>query len=180
MVERLWVWIPAGAAGEFSSLCVLTVIRCPLHHRVTAVACKRAWSFCQKCRWQITRKHVYTLDPTKSEWADYAAVEAQRGNLSGELSRDSSGNTRPQLSQLAEPLWTDPGLKSGISVRELISTKAIQNKKRKKKRRWGMNGQTFSQNPRMRGQSHHHHHGLFFLFFVNTRLFFGENRSLLR
>ena len=27
-----------------------------------------------------------------------------------------------QLSQLAEPMWTDPGLKSGISVRELIST----------------------------------------------------------
>ena len=25
-------------------------------------------------------------------------------------------------SQLAEPLWTDPGLKSGIGVRELIST----------------------------------------------------------
>ena len=31
-------------------------------------------------------------------------------------------NTRPQSSQLAEPLWTDPDLKSGISVRELIST----------------------------------------------------------
>ena len=32
------------------------------------------------------------------------------------------GNTRPQSSQLAEPLWTDPCLNSGISVRELIST----------------------------------------------------------
>ena len=30
--------------------------------------------------------------------------------------------TLSQSSQLAEPLWTDPGLKSGISVRELIST----------------------------------------------------------
>ena len=40
-----------------------------------------------------------------------------------------SGNIRPQLSQLAEPLWTDPGVKSGISVCELISTK----KKKKKK-----------------------------------------------
>ena len=28
----------------------------------------------------------------------------------------------PLSSQLAEPLWTDPGLKSGISVRKLIST----------------------------------------------------------
>ena len=49
---------------------------------------------------------------TKSEWADYAAVQAQCVNLAGnELTRDSSGNTRPQSSQLAEPLWTDPGLK---------------------------------------------------------------------
>ena len=28
--------------------------------------------FCQKCRWQVTHKHAYTLDPTNSEWADYA------------------------------------------------------------------------------------------------------------
>ena len=39
-----------------------------------------------------------------------------------------SGNTRSQSSQLAEPLWTDPGLKSGISARELILT--IKKKKR--------------------------------------------------
>ena len=32
------------------------------------------------------------------------------------------GDTQPLLSQLAEPLWTDPGLKSGISVLKLIST----------------------------------------------------------
>ena len=31
-------------------------------------------------------------------------------------------NTRPQSSQIAEPLWTDLGPKSGISVHELIST----------------------------------------------------------
>ena len=31
------------------------------HHRVTAVARKRSWSFCQKCRWQVTAKHAYTL-----------------------------------------------------------------------------------------------------------------------
>ena len=33
-----------------------------------------------------------------------------------------SGNLRPQLSQIAEPLWTDSCIKSGFSVRELIST----------------------------------------------------------
>ena len=71
--------------------------------------------------WQVTSKHAYTLDPTKSEWADYTAIQALFGNLSAnELTRNSSGNTRSQSSQLAEPLWTDPGLKSGISVRELI------------------------------------------------------------
>ena len=32
-----------------------------------------------------------------------------------------SGNTRLQSSQLAETLWTDPGLKSGICLHELIS-----------------------------------------------------------
>ena len=43
-------------------------------------------------------------------------------NLSGnELARNLSGNTRKQSSQLAEPLWTDPGIKSGISVREIIA-----------------------------------------------------------
>ena len=31
------------------------------HPRVTAVAHKRPWSFCQKRRWQVTAKHAYTL-----------------------------------------------------------------------------------------------------------------------
>ena len=33
-----------------------------------------------------------------------------------------SWKIRSQSSQFAEPLWTDPGLKSGINVCELIST----------------------------------------------------------
>ena len=46
------------------------------------------------------------------------------GTLSGiELTRNSSGYTRSQSSQLAEPLWTNPGVKSEISVCMLISTK---------------------------------------------------------
>ena len=44
------------------------------------MAHKRPWSFCQKCRWHITPKHIYTLDPMKLEWADYA-VSAYCGNL---------------------------------------------------------------------------------------------------
>ena len=47
-------------------------------------------------------------------------VGSYNGN---ELARNSSGNVQPQSSQFAEPLWTDPGFKSGTGVRELISTK---------------------------------------------------------
>ena len=65
--------------GEFASP-VLTFcgnshsLSMPPH--VIAVTCKRPQSFCQKCRWQVTPKHMYILDPTKSEWVDYA-VQAQ-------------------------------------------------------------------------------------------------------
>ena len=60
--------------------------------------------------------NTYTPLPRRSrKWADYAAVQAW-------CARNMSGNIRPQSSEFAEPLWDDPGLKSGISVRELIST----------------------------------------------------------
>ena len=52
----------------------------------------------------------------------------QSGN---ELTSNSSENTQSLLSQIAEPLWTDPGLKSGISVHELISTSKKKKKRRK-------------------------------------------------
>ena len=58
-------------------------------------------------------------------------------------------NFRPQSSQLAEPLWTAPGIKNGTSVRKPISTF-------KKKLRRGMNDRSFPQNSRKRGKSHHH------------------------
>ena len=109
-------------------LCALTLIRCPFHPSVTAVARKRPRSFCQKCRWEITPKHARIFDQTKSEWADHAAIQAECGN---ELTRNSSGNTLSQSSQVAKPLWTDPVLKSGTSLRKLISAL----KKKKKKRR---------------------------------------------
>ena len=41
-------------------LCWL-LFRYPFHSRVTAVARKRPRSFRQKCRWQVTAKHAYTL-----------------------------------------------------------------------------------------------------------------------
>ena len=95
-----------------SQLYVLTRFQCPFHPHVTAVAHKSPLSFCQKCRWQVTPKQAYTFDPMKSEWADYAAVQAYFGNQSGnELTRNSSGNTWSRSSQLAEPLWTDSGIR---------------------------------------------------------------------
>ena len=54
---------------------------------------------------------------------DHAAVQALCGNRPGkELTRYFSGSNWPQPSQPAEPPWTDPGIKSGIRVCELIST----------------------------------------------------------
>ena len=55
-----------------------------------------------------------------------------------------------QLVRERSDLWTDPGIKNGISVREVISTL-------NKKRRRGMNGR-ISENPRKRGKAHHYYH----------------------
>ena len=55
--------------------------------------------------------------------------------LEKELTSNSSGSAQSQLSQLAEPLWTDPGLISGISVHKLIST--LTNKKKSFKKGTG-------------------------------------------
>ena len=53
-------------------------------------------------------------------------IQQRRSGLTTLLSRHSVGTyqetSQPQSSQPAEPLWTEPGMKSGISVRELIST----------------------------------------------------------
>ena len=37
------------------------LFRYPFHPGVTAVARKKSWSFCQKCRWQISAKHTCIL-----------------------------------------------------------------------------------------------------------------------
>ena len=64
MIERSRVRIPAGAAGELSSpgstFCADS-FRYPFYPRVAAVARKRSRSFCQKCKWQVTAKHAYTV-----------------------------------------------------------------------------------------------------------------------
>ena len=98
---------------------MLTLIRCPFHPRVTAVVRKRPRSFRQKRRWQT---HTPLTQRSRSGLTMPLSGHSV-GTLSGnELTCNSSGNTRSQSSQLAEPLWTEPGLKSGINERELIST----------------------------------------------------------
>ena len=71
---------PGRSSRRISSpeltLCAYSLIRCPFHPRVTALARKRLWSFCQKRRWQVTPKHALTFDLTKSECTDYAAAQA--------------------------------------------------------------------------------------------------------
>ena len=55
-----------------------------------------------------------------------------------EFTHNSSRNARPQSSQLAEPLWTDPGLQSGTGGHKLISTKSksfILKRRRRRRRR---------------------------------------------
>ena len=47
------------------------------------------------------------------------SVGLYQGN---EFTRNTSGDTQPRPSQLAELLWTDPDLMKGTSVRELIPT----------------------------------------------------------
>ena len=64
------------------------------------------------------------VNETKTE-AEYATMSSTHcvGTFQGnELTRNSSGNARPQSSQPAEPLWADSGIKSGNGVGELIST----------------------------------------------------------
>ena len=102
---------------------MLTLIRYPFHPRITAVTRKRPRSFAKSAGGRL---HLNMHTPLTHRSRSGLTMPLSRqsvGNLSqNELTRNSSGNTRLQSSQLVEPLWTDPGLKCGISLRELIST----------------------------------------------------------
>ena len=60
-------------------------------------------------------------------------VGTYQGN---ELTRNSSGNIRSQSSQLAEQLWTDPGLKSGMTVRTNLNFNKEKEKKKSAGGEW--------------------------------------------
>ena len=141
MIGRSRVRIPAGVAGEFSSpestLCadsysvsVPPPVLPQWHIKDPGHSAKSASG----------RLHLNTHTPLTQRSRSGLTMPLSRhsvGNLSGnKLTRNSSGNTLSQ-SSLAAQLWTDPGLKSGISVRELISTKGEKKKEKKKKAQAG-------------------------------------------
>ena len=110
---------------------MLTLIWCPFHPVLRQWHVKDPGHSAKSAAGRFYL-NTYTLDPSKPEWDDYATVQAEWDLSGNELTRNLSGNTRSQSSQLAEPLWTDPGLKSRIIVDELISTKKTKNKQNKK------------------------------------------------
>ena len=132
MIERLRVQILAGAAGEFSSpeltLCADSYsvsVPQPLlpqwHVKDPGHSAKSASG----------RLHLNMHKPvTQRSWSGLTmplsghSVGTYQGN---EPTCNLLWHIQPQLSQLSEQLWTDPGLKSGISVRELISTSQAGN-----------------------------------------------------
>ena len=111
---------------------------------VTA-SCKLSQSFCQMSRCQITtthtcihvykkvqvvdhittvnHTHVYTHDPVKSNWADYAVHVIRNcvGTHSGnKLTNNSSGNACPVISAHCAVGWSLAFKENGITVLTVI------------------------------------------------------------
>ena len=122
------------ASGRKRAQLAHFVLSCPIKKAFFLISCvfliflslvwlKLPTCRCQHACWLMPRGTTTVSNSSLRSGLTMPLSRRSVGNLSGnELTRNSSGNTRSQSSQLAEPLWTDPGLKSGISVRELIST----------------------------------------------------------
>ena len=111
---------PAGAAGEFSS--PESTFRADSYSVFVPPPCYRCGtqktlqSFCQKSGGGL---QLNTLTPLTQRGLSGLtllfrhSLETHQGN---ELACNSSGHPCSQSSQLAEPLWTNPGLKSGTNA----------------------------------------------------------------
>ena len=105
--------------------------------------------FSQSAKSAGDRVHLNTHTPL-TQWSQSGLTMPLSRHSVGtyqenKFAHNSSTNTHRQSSQLAKPLWTDPGLKSAISMRDLIST--LKKKKKAPARnewlnRHGMNGWT--------------------------------------
>ena len=124
VIKRLWVQILAGVAREFSSpewtLCAYSYsystpvllqrhVKDPGHSAKSAGGRLHLNRHTSLFQWS---QSGLTMPLSRHSMGTY--LETSSHNL--------SGNIQPQLSQLAEPLWTDPGVKSEICVGEWIST----------------------------------------------------------
>ena len=73
MIKRSQIQSLAEVVGQFSSpeliFCAKSYFRTHSTH-VTMVACKRPWSFLQRCKWPDTAEQACTLDPKKVQGAD--------------------------------------------------------------------------------------------------------------
>ena len=89
---------------------MLTLIRCPFHPCVTAVAHKDPG---HSAKGADGRLHLNMHTPLTQRSQSGLTMPLSRHSESGnELTHNSTGNTLSQSSQLAEPPWTDPGLKN--------------------------------------------------------------------
>ena len=61
MIKKSRVRVLAGVAGRFSPPGSAFCGDFYFSIHSTAVERKRSWSFCQKCRWQVTEKNTFTL-----------------------------------------------------------------------------------------------------------------------
>ena len=113
-----------------SWLWVLALICCPFHPRVVPGARKRSQALCQKCRCRLNlHTHIPLTKRSRSglTMLPRHSLGTYQGN---ELTRNLYWNSRPQSSQLAEPLWTYSCLRGGVGVHELISIQTKQNKQK--------------------------------------------------
>ena len=135
LIERLRVWILAGAAGEFSSP-ELTLCADPYSVSVPppVVPHWHAKDPGHSAKSAGGRSHLNMHAPL-TQWNQSGLTMPWSRHGVGtypEMSPHAScQGTFGQSSQLSMPLWTDPGVKSGISVCELISTPSPPKKKKK-------------------------------------------------
>ena len=120
MIERLWVRILAGAAGEFSSPELTLFAVCRLLFSVHSTPVLLQW-----------HKKTLVIVP-KVQVAGY--TETRIHPLPNQVWMGWLCH-RPGIEWLAEPQWTDPCIKSGISLGKLISTS--KKRERGKKARAG-------------------------------------------
>ena len=114
VIERLRDGI---LAGEFSSpeltLCADTyLVSVPPH--ATAVAHKRPWSLCQKCRWQVTPKHPWPNEvrvKISSHTVLLFPLFRPRSVHGGWASRDYCEQAFPDKLHVSLFLWEIPTLR---------------------------------------------------------------------